>query len=149
MTATLKSFALAAFVRCQHSIQLGNFGRYCASVSPNLTKGEASLFPYSPSKLPQGASNWFKFWLLLFSHMTLPASEITTNAFATCVAGATFNASGLLPHLAHSSLYGAALVVWAEQPWPWSLPALVESCVFQRQSDASPAALAGSNRCSL
>ena len=113
MTTTQTSFGLAAFVRCQHNIRLGNFGRYCASVSLNVTKGEASLFPHSLGQLAPAAFNWFNFWLLLFSLITLSASEVTTNAFATGVAGFTFNASETLSHLAHSPVYGAAPVVCA------------------------------------
>ena len=93
MTTTQTSFGLAAFVRCQHNIRLGNFGRYCASVSLNVTTGEASLFPHSPGHLAPAAFNWFIFWFLLFSPITLPASEVITNASATGVAGVTFNAS--------------------------------------------------------
>ena len=92
MTTTQTSFGLAAFVRCQHNIRLGNLGRYCASVSLNVTTGEASLFPHSPGHLAPAAFNWFIFWFLLFSPITLPALEVITNASATSVAGAIFSA---------------------------------------------------------
>ena len=83
MTTTQTSFGLAAFVRCQHNIRLGNFGTYCVSVSLNVTKGEASLFPHSPGQVAPAAFNWLNFWLLLFSFITLPALELTTLASAS------------------------------------------------------------------
>ena len=82
MPATQTSFGLAAFVRCQHNICPGNFGSYCVSVSFNVTKGKASPFPNSPVQLALAAFNWFNFWLLPFSTITLPALELTTNACA-------------------------------------------------------------------
>ena len=67
--------------------------KYCASITLNVSKREASLFSHSPGQIAPAASNCFNFWLLLFSLIPLPPSEVTINVSGHWCAGATFSAS--------------------------------------------------------
>ena len=84
----------------------------------------------------------------LFTH-NFAVSEVTTNASATSVAGATFNASETLVTLGAQSFIWRDVCGLGETTLALETQAFVEPCAFWRQNDVSPAEVGCCNRFSL
>ena len=113
MTTTQTSLALAAFVRCQHSIRLGNFGKILrVDLSQHVIRRGFPFLTLTELKIAPATSDCSLFWLVLCSPIPWPPTQVTTNASATGVAGATFSASKTL------ATNGAQFFIWRDA---WSL----------------------------